>query len=90
MTGSNRRRTLNLWKKNDRCYWCGRKTIIFKYKRHKKVPPNAATTDHLISRLNPLRGNVRGITVLACNKCNHERGVREMRLLHKTRRSDVR
>lgn len=50
-----------------------------KLKKGQKPPRNAATLEHLESRLNPMRGKRQGEfrIVLACLDCNHERNKRE-------------
>lgn len=44
-----------------------------------KVPDDAATVDHLDSRLNPERGKHKGELrhVMACSKCNQRRARQE-------------
>ena len=59
------------------CWWCGRLVQIVEC-NDGKLPDDAATIDHLDSRLNPLRGKSRGRRrVMACHACNHERGAIE-------------
>jgi hypothetical protein len=65
-----RKRKLNLWKKDPHCVWCGEKTILHTHRQRKKLPWNMATVDHIITRNIPLRGKVKGRTVLSCNRCN--------------------
>jgi len=71
---------LKLYKENPYCYHCGCKTLLTNISSG-KLPKNAATIDHLISRMNPGRwikkkkGQRR--KVLACFKCNHNRSVQE-------------
>ena len=74
-----KKRRTNLWNRDPHCYYCGCLTILpddvegYKDKGHIKVTPNnMATIEHLISRLHPLRGKTKGITTLACYKCNNE------------------
>ena len=65
-----RRRTL--WRRDPRCFWCGRLTVFEEHGR-----PDSATLDHLYSRLHPRRRDTRKhlpSTVLACYCCNQERG----------------
>lgn len=73
---SNKKRKLKLWSENPHCHWCGCLTVLAN--THVE---NQATVDHLYSRYNPARYLDRGhdepTTVLACYKCNHERGVKE-------------
>ncbi len=57
-----------------RTQWCAED-----YARDRLLPDDAATLDHLYSRLNPLRGKVAGeCTVLACWKCNYQRAQQEL------------
>lgn len=63
-----------------RCYWCGRPMVMPIHEPGKAHPPNAATIEHLFSKLHPDRGKVRGQThVLACWECNFKRGLLEER-----------
>ena len=76
-----RKRKLRLYWRNPHCHWCGTKTIIHKHKQCKAIPDNAATVDHLYTRFDYMRGkSPPGVeaTVLACNKCNFERGKARM------------
>jgi 5-methylcytosine-specific restriction endonuclease McrA len=58
-----------LWRKDPRCFWCGKLTVLTEAKQR-----NAATIDHLYSRLHPKRENNGLInTVLACRACNIQR-----------------
>lgn len=67
-----------MWRRDPRCYWCGRPTVIHEEVCGKKIPANAATIDHLWSRLDPRRKPGKpGPKVLACFKCNHRRGAAE-------------
>lgn len=54
------------------CYWC-RCTVYYGVQRHPGIPSNLATRDHLVPRS---RGgtNDRQNIVVACYKCNQERG----------------
>jgi len=73
-----------LWEANPHCHFCGCLTCWWT-KPTGPMPSNGATLEHLISRLNPIRYQLkeypRSLFVLACNKCNHERGVYEDRRL---------
>lgn len=87
MSTPNGNRRRNLWKADPHCHWCGIETVSLTHEETKgKLPPlNMATLDHLHSRLDPARleavkpGECR--TVLACWKCNHERGREEQKRL---------
>jgi hypothetical protein len=81
MSTAIRKRKLNLWKKDPHCFWCEELTIIHKHKQGRKIPDNAATLDHIVTRLNPLRGKIKGRTVLACNRCNFLRGKMEEKMI---------
>ena len=69
------------------CCYCGVKVVYFKIKRFQRTPDNFATVEHLRSkyqesRKEPNLGNEQRI-VLACNKCNNEKGSTETSLLSK-------
>ena len=66
-----------------RCYWCGQPVIDWVARRRVPTPDNAATIDHLHSRLSPERGKHHGeyTLVVACNACNNRRGEEEQRAL---------
>lgn len=76
---------IKLWHNQDGdCYWCKKPTQLTHWPADAGQPPDdLATTDHLIHRLNPLRGtnaekgDVR--YVMACYRCNQERGAEEER-----------
>jgi hypothetical protein len=66
-----------LWTRDPRCFWCGRLTDI-----RTEWLDKSATVEHLYSRRHPKRGSARKYlpsTVLACRKCNSERGAPEAR-----------
>lgn len=68
------------WLSDPRCHWCKRRTRLVNLGQHpKSIPHDAATIDHLHSRLDPDRGNGSGRHVLACWKCNNDRGAQEQR-----------
>jgi hypothetical protein len=61
-----------LWRKDPRCFWCGRVT---KFEEH--YADDAATVEHVYHRRHPKRKGVRRFlpsVVLACKRCNNERG----------------
>jgi hypothetical protein len=66
-----------LWRRDPRCFWCGRVTRFDAYHE-----PDAATVEHIYHRAHPKRRSTRRhlpATVLACRKCNSERGAPEAR-----------
>jgi 5-methylcytosine-specific restriction endonuclease McrA len=77
---SNRALKIQLWKENPNCYYCGKPTILTNLPKA-RLPLNAATIEHLISRYHAHRwvkkkkGQRR--KVLACYECNHRRSVQE-------------
>jgi len=77
-----RRIRKSLWEKDPHCHWCGVKTVWWaKALGHAEKPKNAATLDHLVSRLDPKRYKMeyypRSLFVIACDCCNNNRGKRE-------------
>jgi hypothetical protein len=78
-----RKQRKRLWEKQrGKCYWCEQKTRLL-YITDGKVPKDAATIDHLDSRLNANRGNFNGFLrhVMACWKCNNDRANAEVAAL---------
>lgn len=76
---SGRRQRTLLWRQqNGLCHWCNQPTRLLKLNGG-KVPDDAATIDHLDSRLNPERGKHKGELrhVMACSKCNQQRARQE-------------
>lgn len=76
-------RRVKLWVlQSGKCHWCDRDCILLEPQAKRgPLPDNAATVDHLRSRLDPkrsepARGEVR--QVMACNRCNHRRASEEM------------
>ena len=64
-----------LWRRDPRCFWCGRVTDI-----RTEWLDRSATVEHLYSRKHPKRGRTDKhlpSTVLACKRCNSERGAPE-------------
>lgn len=55
------------------CYWCSRKVKDYPQVEGDKYRDDLGTIDHLISRKTRKKGETVG-KVLACYKCNHERG----------------
>jgi hypothetical protein len=84
MSGSTRtfrRQREALWRKDPHCHWCGCLTILWKSSpKNKVMPHNAATLDHLDSRMSPERGKHPGERrhVLACYRCNQDRCDRDL------------
>ena len=79
---SNRSLKIELYKKDPKCYWCKRHTILISEPNLKGHPnPLMATIDHIVSRFSPYRwkkklpGQRR--KVLSCYECNHNRSVQE-------------
>lgn len=63
-----------------RCYYCNRQTVLPKRGKCFGFTPHLATLDHIIPRS---QGGARGPTlncVMACQKCNSERGSTDARL----------
>ena len=77
---SNKTLKLQLWKEDPRCYYCRKPTIITDLSTS-TLPPNAATIEHLVSRLHIHRwvrkkqGQRR--RVLSCYECNQRRNNQE-------------
>ena len=76
-----RRRRRYLFDKDPHCHWCGCTLVKWEVAKNKTRPPlNAATIDHLRSKLFGKRPDVRKkakTLVLACWKCNAERSRKE-------------
>jgi hypothetical protein len=81
---SNRTIKLKLYNENPYCYYCGKKTILTNIKNIPKgseLPDNAATIEHLVSRISLYRfvkkkkGERR--KVISCYRCNHDRSIQE-------------
>ena len=83
------KRREKLFKENPHCYYCNVLTIFDRPTKHNKgrgwQPDNLATIEHLYSRFDPRRKipntNNERRHVLACYKCNHERGKAEVNAL---------
>lgn len=71
-----RKLKIKLWYEDNKCYYCQKPTVITNIS-HGTLPPDSATIEHCVSRLNPHRwlrkksGHRR--KVLACYKCNQDR-----------------
>ena len=81
---SNRTLKLKLYEQDPLCYYCGCRMILTNIKNIPKgqtLPPNSATIEHLVSRLNPHRWvkkkNKHRRKVLACHQCNQNRSIQE-------------
>jgi hypothetical protein len=78
---------LAMWQVDPHCYWCGRVTVIYNgYPNGKTIPIDAATIDHVYPITDPRRQEfkAKGIpspVVLACNKCNWERGSKQLEIM---------
>lgn len=74
-------RRLRFFRRDPHCYWCGVRTEL-----NAEGKSNHATVDHLYSKLHPMRpayhkaGSDRTavLHVLACAKCNGERGLADV------------
>lgn len=68
-----------LYAADPHCHWCRRLTR-WVTSADGRLPDDAATLDHFRSRLDPLRGKIAGEPrhVLACRKCNHDRGEKDV------------
>ena len=81
MSNRIKRQRRRLYEQNPYCHWCQRKLQLIE-KPGGKLPDDAATIDHLRSRYDPLRqvpatrNECR--RVLACFRCNFERGRKEI------------
>ncbi len=75
---SNRSRKLRLFKRDPHCYYCGVEVREIVVPRGKKIPDDMATVEHLYSKLDYRRHDPNDgkeeRTVLACYKCNSEKG----------------
>lgn len=65
------------------CHWCGVEVVeVEAHTLPTKPPDNAATIDHVYSRLHPHRQAQRlGKWVLACWRCNQQRAIEEVKSL---------
>lgn len=70
---SSTRRRKRLHENNPHCHWCGILTVEGGSPRH----ANAATLDHVYSRLDPRRASGPSPVVLACYSCNQRRSREE-------------
>lgn len=79
MPGGRKTRSRKQWlyrRQGGRCFWCAVTMVLPRQHVH-EPPDNLATLDHLDDRLSGRRGMYAyGVerTVLACRKCNNERG----------------
>lgn len=65
-----------LWEADPHCHWCGRETSWWAGENG-PAPTDSATLDHLYSWLDPRRAGNSHLVVLACWRCNHDRGEQE-------------
>lgn len=83
--GRSRKRVMLWYRQGGLCHWCSAPTVLLEPRDKAKLPPNAATIDHLRSRLDPSRtepckpGERR--LVMACNRCNSTRGKKDQETL---------
>lgn len=84
-----RRKRRLFYEQDKKCYYCDREMVYYKPKPQMKQPPpdNFATLEHLDDRYSPLRGIFREMgvprTVVACYRCNFERGKERTRQMTK-------
>lgn len=74
-------RRLKLWRRqHGQCYYCGRLTREVNQDGG-KLPDDASTLEHLRDKYDATRNNNDGHehTVMACAKCNTERGLLRQR-----------
>ena len=76
-TMSKRRRRERLFRQNPFCLSCGVKMGSVSNKR------NSVTLEHIVSRNQPLRGKIKGRTILLCKNCNEGKAAEEERNLPK-------
>ena len=94
---SKQKRLRNLYKKDIHCHWCNCETILpenCNNKKHKKVPDNMATLDHLNDRYNLDKRRMPNYTqeertVLSCKKCNIERSDKNASIAIKREKSNA-
>jgi hypothetical protein len=69
---------------NPHCFWCGKLMRLVELPRGGPMPSDAATIDHLYSRLHPRRLMFSGEPrrVLACSKCNNDRSREETKIIY--------
>ena len=93
MSSSLSRHRERLWRRDNRCYWCGKPTRLLSIVRGRR-PDDMATIDHLFSRLDKDRKDINrtaevqgysggvfeGRRVLSCYACNHSRGRLECKM----------
>lgn len=84
-TDTIRRDRERLWASDPHCHWCGRITVLPEVapaNKGDRLPPNAATVDHLITaRQGGKQGRSSGPVVLACWGCNEMRNNIEQKAL---------
>lgn len=62
-----------LFRKDPNCHWCARETLLTRSFGGGWLPKDAATIDHIYSRINPAHKGKRHLYVLACYSCNQQR-----------------
>lgn len=70
------------------CWYCGCEVIDYTPSEGGRMPPYAATIEHLNSRRHGPRVNKVGIRVLACYRCNNDRSKWTTILGRNVRRED--
>ncbi len=84
MSGRALRRQRRKWfAEKPFCHWCGKRLRLVELPNGGAMPEDAATIDHLYSRLHPQRHLSGGRRrVLACSKCKHDRGHEETKIVY--------
>lgn len=81
-SGASKKRVLLWYEQRGLCHYCKRPTVLFEPKPNARLPANAATLEHLRTRMNPERtAPARGERriVMACAGCNTAKGREEQR-----------
>jgi len=68
-----KRRRARLMKEDPHCCYCGCEVVYYVLKEGEQAPDNFATIEHVNTRIDGLRPK-QGTRLLACYKCNHEKG----------------
>jgi hypothetical protein len=85
-----KRQRRKMFEKHPFCYWCGCQLQLIE-RSGGKCPANAATIDHIYSRLHPNRTTIchnETRRVLACYKCNNNRSREETKLTYLDRQRE--
>jgi hypothetical protein len=89
MENQPKKREILYEQQGGKCFYCGCLMVKGPHAPFKELPPNAATLEHLHSRLNPVR-KVANPKVVACASCNFKKGkeyARESKAQRKTARA---